>query len=274
MPRMTGPVAAATPASGAGHATSFALLAILLMVLVLLSAGCRSTAETSGNVLSSVEADWIAIDDSLDADAGMAGMIASYMRPIRDYESQVLTRAGHTLAPGQPESRLGNFVADMMRSRASQYRQQSVDIAFYHYRYLQVPLQEGPVRAGHLYELLSRDDQIILVDVTGEGVRHLASAIAREGGQPVSGLRMRVVDGRASDLLVGHQGVSGERTYRLVTTHRLLQEHETYVPQKYILGMYETGRYLREELIEYMDRRSVIRAEIDNRLRNGSGGGR
>jgi 2',3'-cyclic-nucleotide 2'-phosphodiesterase (5'-nucleotidase family) len=98
-----------------------------------------------------------------------------------------------------------------------------VDAAILNNGGLRVPLNQGPVTVGRVYELMPFDNALVILELSGTQLMRLADELAAFGGEPVSGIRFRIEDGKAADLLVGVDAVDPERVYR-VATHTFLAD--------------------------------------------------
>src|SRR5690606_18308907 len=82
---------------------------------------------------------------------------------------------------------------------------------------LRIELQRGDITIGNLFELMPFENELVLLELSGRNVQQLADFIAATGGQPVSGLRMKISDGKATDIVVAGKPLKLSRTYKLIT---------------------------------------------------------
>src|SRR5690606_33834419 len=122
-----------------------------------------------------------------------------------------------------PEGALGNFAADAMRTVAAEALGEPVDIAVTNNGGLRVPIPEGPITVGALFELMPFENALVLLTLSGTQVDSLAGQIARIGGEPVAGLTFTIEEPsrRAVDVRVNGEPVDPGRLYRVVTSDYL-----------------------------------------------------
>src|SRR5690606_38240521 len=116
----------------------------------------------------------------------------------------------------KPETLLGNFFADVLLAEA-QKQVPDAEFAFGTKGGLRIELHQGPITIGNLFELMPFENEIVVLELTGENVLDLAQFIAASGGQPVSGIRMEIMDGKATNIRIGGNPIDTNRTYKLAT---------------------------------------------------------
>lgn len=130
---------------------------------------------------------------------------------INDYDQRFQQEMGKVVATSLQEfgvddvrlreNALANLIADALRL------QTGADIGIFNGGNFRAPLAAGEVTAGDLYAVLPFDNFLVKVTLTGAKLREILTYGAEQygdGGFPqVSGLRIRYVDGRLVEALVG-----------------------------------------------------------------------
>lgn len=214
------------------------------------------------------EQEYLFIDGNLEADPLFLAFINENARELRTYMGRFVVKSNGVIERGQPESPLGNLTADIIRNRATREMGFQVDIAVLNRGGLRIPLPEGDVTVGTIYELMPFENHITMLKMSGRQIRQLANEIAREGGEPVSGMRFRIENGRAVDLLVAGTSINDNRQY-WVATNNWLADGGGPMPSLWNpLERRDLDVLIREAFIEYLRHRPEISPVTDNRVRH------
>jgi 2',3'-cyclic-nucleotide 2'-phosphodiesterase (5'-nucleotidase family) len=189
-------------------------------------AACASTATVAPDgtpIWMGTEPVTYRIDADIPDDPMIKALLQPYASRLRVSMDMVIAHAPYDITKAKPEGLLGNLTADMVRNEAVARSGHDVDAAILNNGGLRVPLNQGPVTVGRVYELMPFDNALVILELSGTQLMRLADELAAFGGEPVSGIRFRIEDGKATDLLVGVHAVDPERVYR-VATHTFLAD--------------------------------------------------
>lgn len=197
----------------------------LIPIALVLAQACATTAPAPvpDPVWASTESRFYRLGADIAEDPDIAALLHPYASRLRVSMDMVIAQAPYDITKSKPEGALGNLTADMVRNAATTLTGRYVDIAVINNGGLRVPLNQGPITVGRVYELMPFDNSLVILDLTGAQVLALADELAAFGGEPVSGIRFRIEEGKAVDVLVGVAGVDSARTYR-VATHNFLAD--------------------------------------------------
>jgi 2',3'-cyclic-nucleotide 2'-phosphodiesterase (5'-nucleotidase family) len=205
--------------------------------------------------------------DFIDDDEVVAAIIDPYRSDIQDQLNTVLTRSTAIIERGKPEGALGNLTADILRNRATREMNETVHISILNNGGLRVPLPAGPVNVGHIFELMPFENHITILKLTGEQVLRLADEIAAAGGEPVSGIRFRINNGKAEDVLIGNRTADPDTNY-WVATNNWLADGGGDMPTLWSpLERLDKQILLRDAFIEYLKFMPAIEPATDSRIR-------
>lgn len=165
----------------------------------------------------------VRIDSTLVADPDILAFLHPYSSRLTVSMGMVIAEAPYDITKAKPEGALGNLTADMVRNAMVSLRGHVVHMAVINNGGLRVPLYKGPITVGRVYELMPFDNTLVLLKLSGAQVLSLADEIAKFGGEPVSGIRFRIEDGKAADVLLGVNSVDPEAEY-WVATHNYLAD--------------------------------------------------
>jgi 2',3'-cyclic-nucleotide 2'-phosphodiesterase (5'-nucleotidase family) len=161
------------------------------------------------------------ITEKLASDSLISAHLDSYRDGYNDVMGIPVALVVETLRLGQPESSFGNLLSDVIRFRAAREMKTYVHIGLINNDSIKLNLNRGPLTLGDLYEMMPYDNHLVILTLTGDQVVKLANRIAELGGEPVSGIRMRIVNSRAMGLLVNSETVRPDGQYFVATSNYL-----------------------------------------------------
>ncbi|MGM0588151.1 MAG: 5'-nucleotidase C-terminal domain-containing protein [Bacteroidota bacterium] len=242
----------------------------LVLLLICAGAGCATWDSYMGRdpyQVHSMKHQWMAVDSTVQADSAWLAYLAPYQDSLEaDYSEIIAT----TVAPfplEKPESPLTNLAADMLRRRAAREMRTEVHIGLTNNGSLRKGLPEGEVTRAHLFEMMPFDDRLVVLKLTGGQILQLADQIANIGGQAISGIRMRIEQAQARDVLVGSEAVRTDQTYWVATNDYLANGHGPFSVLWEPLERHDFEISIRSVFEEYMRNRDRIYPEMDNRIR-------
>ena len=142
--------------------------------------------------------------------------------PVLDAQGDtVIGHADVPLTKAQPESTLGNFVADAMLAAALKM-DKDVVAAVCNYGGIRLAyLPPGPITKVQLRQLMPFDNVLIIIEMSGSTLLEFCNLIARRKGWPVSGLSFLIRDGTAADVVVQGEELSSGRVYKVAVSNYL-----------------------------------------------------
>ncbi len=199
-------------------------------------------------------------------------LITPYRDSLANKMNIIIGISDTILIKEQPEGTLGNFCADSYREIAASYAAKKVDVCFMNNGGLRVPsLPKGEITVGHIFELMPFDNQLVVIDISGKDLIDICNRIAQRGGWPVSGLRMKITNYKATDILVGGNPINFDETYTIATNDYLANGgDELDLLKKYPQQTFNL--LLRDALIDYIRSMNAmnknITAKKDQRIIN------
>jgi 2',3'-cyclic-nucleotide 2'-phosphodiesterase (5'-nucleotidase family) len=255
----------ARKSSGWTARTAFGVAAVLWCGVLFAPAHAAEVLEAP--VAAAVELEYIRVDADITPDAHIAGLVRPYAEDLRRVMERRITVSEAVMPVAQPESALGNLAADILRDRASESFGREVDIALMNHRGLRIPLPEGDVTVGTMFELMPFENYITLLRFTGAQLLQLADELAAYGGEPISGMRM-VIDGRrARDVTVGGAPVDPDALYWLATNNWLANGGGEMPTLWEPVERVDMPVLIRESFIDYLEGKDSIAPYVDGRVR-------
>jgi 2',3'-cyclic-nucleotide 2'-phosphodiesterase (5'-nucleotidase family) len=207
------------------------------------------------------------ITSELAEDSLVLGMIRPYQVELSTRMKRVIGEAETTFSNVRPDGSLGNLAADMIRRTASQELGLAVDIGLMNWGGLRVPINKGSITVGDIYTVMPFDNWLVVLTFKGSQIREIANQLASMGGQPISGLRMRIENGKANDILIGTRPLEDDLEYTLATNNFLADGGDRITSLLNPLQRQDIQVYLRDAMIRYITERYSITPTNDQRLR-------
>jgi 2',3'-cyclic-nucleotide 2'-phosphodiesterase (5'-nucleotidase family) len=200
------------------------------------------------------------------AHARADSLLASYRPEFDRRMGMPLTVALDPFTASYPESGLGNFVADAMRSRAAREIRSYIHAAVLDAGSLQRTIDSGPVTRAAVHELMPYDNTLVVVTMKGMHLETLAEELLSQPFIPVSGMRLSVREGRAGHLLIGRQTVDADADYLIATSSWLAAGNGPLTSLWSADDMLDTGILLRDIFIEAFQGQHTIAPTFDQRV--------
>ncbi|WP_285722759.1 5'-nucleotidase C-terminal domain-containing protein [Geothrix rubra] len=150
------------------------------------------------------QAESIPVTSAIADDPALAATIAPYAAKIKASFGQPLVKAPQGLFRGRrgEENLLGYWVADTMREAARQAIDAPVRFAITNSGGLRANLRPGQLKVEDIYELMPFENELVVVELTGaEVIQVVREGLLRRGGEPCSGVRVKVEGTPAKALL-------------------------------------------------------------------------
>lgn len=184
--------------------------------------------------------------------------------------NRVLAYADSPLKSYQPESPLSNLSADIYKAAASSFLGQKVDLAVSNMGGLRSNIPAGDITLRTVYEVMPFKNELEIVWIKGKYITELMNNIAADGGQGVSGIRFKIKNGAADDILINGLSVQPEKVYTVATNNYLAEGNDHMLPLTKRSKIVHTGKMVRELLVEYLINETAagrtIHSETDGRI--------
>jgi 2',3'-cyclic-nucleotide 2'-phosphodiesterase (5'-nucleotidase family) len=222
----------------------------------LLGFGCRAPLSAP-----TVQPRFYSVSDKLEAD--QAGtQVQSMVSTIAPYKAQLDAKMNRQLATvktplkkGQPESTLGNWVADLFaEAAAGSFPDRDIVFATLNQGGIRVSgIGAGPLLVSEIYELMPFDNELVLMELNGKVFKEFISHIANNGGWPVStGLSVNATSG-GLDIKVGGKTIDPNKVYTVALPDYVANGGSGTSMLKQ-LPKIKSGLLIRDLLIEYAEK--------------------
>lgn len=142
-------------------------------------------------------------------------LIGPYKQALQGAMSEAIIYNPKLLQKQQPESALGNLLADMVLE-AGRANFGTVDMAMLNYGGIRSALPADTLRIGHVLEMLPFNNMLQLVEMDSALLTTFVSHWLEKGGTPLAGVRILASGKQLKEVRVGGELLSSRKTYRVV----------------------------------------------------------
>lgn len=207
------------------------------------------------------------INKQAPVDSAILRLITPYGNRLKTSMSKIIGHSENGLYKKQPESEIGNFMADAMKEMAEKKFGKKVDASFVNYGGVRSYIAKGDVTVGQIFELMPFDNLVILQEVSGAVLQQFLDLTALDGGWPLSGLSMEIKDKKAIHILIGGKPLDRDAKYWIANSDYVANGGSNCsmlkgIPQE------NKGYLLRDALIEYAMATTARGKSIDSNMEN------
>ncbi len=182
----------------------------LFSLLIVLVGGC------GGHQVAAISNSNIVIDQSLEKDESIENAIEPYKIGMDSLMDEVLVMSMEKLVLGQPESTLGNYVAETILSAANSALTETVDFAIMNVGGIRKEeLPEGELTLGDAYELIPFDNELVVLTLNYEMMTLLFQYMCYNQGWPIAGASYEIENGLPKNIQINEEALQEGRTYRV-----------------------------------------------------------
>lgn len=162
------------------------------------------------------------------------------------------------------ENPLGNMVADALRGQVG------ADVALFNGGNFRAGLDSGPVTFGELYEVMPYDNFLLKISLSGARLREVLEIAGTQygnGGYPhVSGMTLRYLDGKLSEVKIHGEELDPAREYTLLITDFVGSGGDGYPFKEDPYGPSMTGLEQRATFALWASQRKELSYSTDGRV--------
>ncbi len=235
------------------------------LILSLIISGCNKKV-----CVSVSETTYYNINNELAKDSATVAFIKTYADSLNITMNKVIGYAAVDMPKAKPESLMGNFFCDALMSISSDYFQPKPDLCIMNYGGLRIPvLSKGDITIGKIYELMPFDNFLVLMKIKGNVLQEVLHHLASDGGWPVSGIKMKIVNGKANEIFINDELLQNEREYQLLISDYMADGGDKLEMLKNI-PYDNSGVFVRDAVIGYIIQQTAnsnnIHPVLDNRI--------
>ncbi len=202
-----------------------------LLLISLLALSCRTPRAITYHVDALVP-EMVSMDSSIVADARTDAYISTFRDSVSVKMNRVIGRSDVALTLSVPESPMSNFVADLMLNDSQPMAERlglpKTDIAVVNIKGLRTQLPAGELTVGNIYQLMPFENEVVLVELSGNEVIELFEHMASMGGDGIAGATFTIRNGKVEDAKVGNVAVEPGKRYCIATSDYMANGGDKY----------------------------------------------
>lgn len=193
----------------------------------------------------------IPVNSTAAQDSVVRKMIKPYKLGLDSLMTEVICYTELDLTKGMPEGSLGNFVCDELLEYARNKNTMQIDFCMFNNGGLRIPsIQAGPIHTGQIYELLPFENTLEVIELDGASCKYLLDEAAKQGGVPVAGIRFRITQEGASDIMIDGKPFDIQKKYFVLTNDYLANGGEEAMTKA--IGRVSLNAKLRDSMILHL----------------------
>ncbi len=248
-------------------------LFLLLTIGFMLSCKTKTLVQpTMVNHIADVQINYLQVNDETGMnDTEIEAMINPYREKLSAEMNEVIATLETTMYKGRPNSNMGNWLADLLHEEAEILTNQKIDFALQNYGGIRIgSVEKGDIKVMKVFEIMPFDNELVVMNLSGELIKKLCDRIAEYGGWPVShGLKMGILDNESVNIMIGGKPFDESRNYTIA-----LPDYVAGGGDKCFFledqAMQKTGMMIREVMIKNLKRKTsegkTIQASNEKRL--------
>jgi 2',3'-cyclic-nucleotide 2'-phosphodiesterase (5'-nucleotidase family) len=205
------------------------------------------------------------VDKTVAADSNLLKMIQPYKQQMQQVMQEVIGYNDTILTKAQPESSLGNLLADAQLWKAKTADTSVVASVANYYGLRLAYLASGPITVGKMYELMPFDNTIVIINVPGTVMQEFCNHIAASGGWPISGMRFGIQNTQAINIEIDGRSLDRQQVYKIAVNDYLAGGGDKCSFLKPLKAT-PTNTFVRDALIEYVRRQQSLRVAVEKRI--------
>lgn len=222
-----------------------------------------------------IEKEFIEMNSASPLNDGITELIMPYKADLNEQMSAVLNTSKEDLVKGRPESKLGNFMADLSYEIATQLYQPkdsiAIDFCLLNEGGMRASIAKGPITLGEVFELMPFENELVVITLTYEKTMEIFDYLIGTGGEPISHAELVIVNELPYSILIDGEIPDSNLTYKVLTSDYLARGGDKMNFFLDPINHEKVGIKLRDAIILYLKQKAdageEISSEIDGRIR-------
>lgn len=164
------------------------------------------------------------------------------------------------------ENLLRNFFSDALLHEALKY-DPTIDFAMPSTNGgIRVALPKGDIKLSNVFEVMPFENEMMVFTLSPAAVQNLLNYIAEKGGQPVAGLRMKIVNDKPTEVMINGKPLDPNKNYRVLTSDYVADGGDNVQSFKNPIEKKILGVRMRDALITYIKENQAAGKTINPKL--------
>ena len=200
-------------------------------------------------------------------DTSIANIISPYKQSLDEEMNLIIGNCPKEMTKAQPESTIGNWMADLIAIKAEEYFNEEIDLSAQNYGSIRIAsLPKGDITKGKIYELMPFENRMVLLYIKGDILQLFFDRMALAGGWPISkSVKYKIENEKAVDIYIGAENLNLDKIYKLALPDYIANGGDNCDFFKDVKRK-ESPKLVREAIFEYISNNPKIMAEIEGRI--------
>lgn len=193
------------------------------------------------------------VNNELNADSSLIKYYTPFKAKMEAEMNRVVGISdGDMPKSNDPETALGNFYADAILIETQKVNP-AVEFSFPTTKGgIRNSIQKGNITVSNVFELMPFDNEGVILKLSGASVQKIIDFLASSGGQPVSGIRMKVANKKGYDVTIAGKPFDVTKEYLMVTSDYLANNGDDQSSLANPLERKNVGKLIRTMLMDYI----------------------
>jgi 2',3'-cyclic-nucleotide 2'-phosphodiesterase (5'-nucleotidase family) len=194
-------------------------------------------------------------------------LIAPYKNQLQDKMNEVIGVSKTNLVKELPEGTLNNLMTDAAMYYAIRKANIACDVCVMNYGGIRIPrINAGEITLGKAYELMPFDNQLTVLKISGNDLYELIQGIAAKNGWPISGVKMKIKNGIATDILIQQKPIDTLINYTIITSDYIANGGDKVQSLLHPIERTDLGYLIRDAIVDYIKVQTPLNMEKDGRI--------
>lgn len=199
-------------------------------------------------------------------------LLKPYADSVNKSMNDVIAVAAIAMEKKQPESALGNVLADAMLNMSREKFNTNVDAAFMNFGGIRLTsIPQGNITRGKIFELSPFDNNVVLLKLNGKIVQQFLDHVASRNGWPCAGVSFQIKNKKAVNIIIGGKAFNEQQQYSFSLPDYVANGGDDCTMFAGI-AQQNIGYLLRDAIIQYFSKLNTegkqVNATIENRITN------
>lgn len=190
---------------------------------------------------------------------------------------RVISFSENEMVKDKPESGLTNLLADLVLEEGQKEAlhmnlQIEPEVSYFNYGGIRTWLPKGDITVGKIFELMPFENELVLIQLTGEQLQQFCDIVAQKGGDSVGGVRFVISNDKAKNITVDGKNLNPAQKYWLVTNDYVASGGDDLKVFTQRLQLISTGKKIRDVIISNFEERQRngdnLVEKLDGRITN------
>ena len=231
----------------------------------------------SYNLVTGVYNNQIIGSETVGTDSSFVRLYLPYKEKLDAEMDEVIGFAQTDLVKNKPESKMTNFLADLLLEESTLILNKSgqsiiPDLSFLNYGGIRAGISKGDITVREIFEVMPFENELVVIQLSGADVQQFLDLIASRGGDSLGGIRFKISDNKAIDVAIGGKPLSNHGTYWFATSDFVADGGDSYPMLQNYRQRIQTGDKIRDVIILHLKKKHaqgiIINPVTDGRIVN------